>query len=324
MNTDLSTTLGILIAFATLMLLYSIVVTSLVQATQAILRLRARNLWRGLTKILESERTDPTQDASSNAFKVISMSSSAVFKVVKDPNLFFKKVLAPDVTWLDSSQLLTALERSKGEIGFTSEQIKNIVSKFGQTERASSKRFQFWTRMVTIVWAGIIAVYFQLSTPALLTMLSSDDSARQELIAFANGITKDELTEAQKAEAKSMFYLEHGRSKKFLYYEVGSGNNSSVMIVWKDVAGVIVTVLLLSLGAPFWFNMLKSVVNLRDALSGDAAKNGGKAPPKDADVDQQIAETTESIARSDDPLEQAALKSKLGDLRVLKAKMRSI
>jgi hypothetical protein len=306
------------------MLLYSIVVTSLVQATLAILRLRSRNLWRGLTKILESERTDPTQDASSNAFKVISKSSSAVFKVIEDPNLFFKKVLAPDVTWLDSSQLLTALDRSKDEIGFTPEQIKNIVSKFGQTERASSKRFQFWTRMVTIVWAGIIAVYFQLSTPALLTMLSSDESTRQELIAFGNGIAKKDLSKEQQTEAKSMFYLEHGRFKNFLYYEEGTGNDSSVTIVWKDVAGVIITVLLLSLGAPFWFNMLKSVVNLRDTLSKDSAKESDKAPPTDADVDQQIAETTESIARSDDPLEKAALKSKLGDLRVLKARMLSI
>jgi len=309
MNTDLSTTLGILIAFATLMLLYSIVVTSLVQATQAVLRLRARNLWRGLTKILESERTDPTQDPSSNAFKVISMSSSAVFKVIENPNLIFKKVLAPDVTWLDSGQLLTALERSKGEIGFTSEQIKSIVSKFGQTEKASSKRFQFWTRMVTIAWAGFIAVYFQLSTPALLTMLSSDESTRQELIAFGNGIAKEDLSKAEMAEAKSMFYLEHGRFKDFLYRKGGTGDNSELIILWKNVAGVIITVLLLSLGAPFWFNMLKSVVNLRDVLSKDGAKESGKAPPTDADVDQQIAETTESIARCDDPLEKAALKS---------------
>ena len=64
MDSNLSNTLGVLIAFSTLMLLYSIVVTSLVQATQAVLRLRSRNLWRVLRNILESERTDNSQEPS--------------------------------------------------------------------------------------------------------------------------------------------------------------------------------------------------------------------------------------------------------------------
>lgn len=34
-----------------------------------------------------------------------------------------------------------------------------------------------------------------------------------------------------------------------------------------NVLGALVTAALLSLGAPFWFNMLKSLSNLRDALN---------------------------------------------------------
>ena len=333
MDTDLSNTIGIFIAFATLMLLYSIVVTSLVQATQAILRLRGRNLWRGLTRILEDERTDPTEDPSGNAFKVLSDSASAVFSVVDNPSSLFEKVLGPDVTWLDAGQLRAALDRSNKDrrIGFTEEQISNIVSKFGRTEKASRKRFQFWTRMLSIAWAAFIAVYFQLSTPDLLNRLSSSETARAQLIDIAEKATKEEKEEAgeevnqdqldvDSTKAKSMFYLEPGRDRNFLYHKKGEGDDAQWIVEWNDLSGVIITVLLLALGAPFWFNMLKSAVNLRDALSPDDAKSA----PTDTDVDQQIKETTETIAKTDDPLAKAALKSKLGDLRVLKAKMLSV
>lgn len=87
---------------------------------------------------------------------------------------------------------------------------------------------------------------------------------------------------------------------------------------------MIITVLLLSLGAPFWFNTLKSVVNLKDALGKDDGKASDAAEPEEADVDRQIEEATENIARSEDSLATAALKVKLGDLRVLKAKMLSV
>ncbi len=337
MDASLSNTIGIFIAFATLMLLYSIVVTSLVQATQAILRLRGRNLWRGLTRILKDERTDLTEDPSRNAFKVLSESAPAVFKVVHNPNSFFERVLGPGVTWLDAGQLRAALESSKEKrkIGFTEEQISNIVSKFGRSEKASRKRFQFWTRMLSIAWAAFIAVYFQLSTPDLLNRLSSSEAARAQLINIAENVTKEEKKkageevnqgqlEADSMKAKSMFYLEPGRDTKFLYHKKGEGADAEWVVEWDDLAGVIITVLLLVLGAPFWFNMLKSVVNLRDALSPDDSKGGGKAAPTDTGVDQQIKETTEAIAKTDVPLEKAALKSKLGDLRVLKAKMLSV
>lgn len=284
METTLSNTLAILVAFATLMLLYSIVVTSLVQATQSVLRLRSRNLWRVISRILESERTVDSEDPSTNAFKVISSSASSVFKLINDPGPIARILLAPDVTWLDSGQLRTALTQSK--LGFTDAQVGNIVTKFSQTEKASSKRFQFLTRIVTIVWAGLIAVYFQLSTPDLLAMLSSNESARQELIEHSETFTNQGLGQEQKIKAQSMFYLEPGRLSKFLVYREGTGDASKLVIIWKDAAGVVMTILLLTLGAPFWFNTLRSVVNLRDALNKDNGKGPDKAAPAGVNVDQ--------------------------------------
>jgi len=45
--------LGVLIAFVTVILLLSIVVMGVVQATQAVLRLRSRNLMQGVAALLK-------------------------------------------------------------------------------------------------------------------------------------------------------------------------------------------------------------------------------------------------------------------------------
>ena len=46
---------GVVIAFSAVMLLLSVLVTTLAQATQAAVRLRARNLQSGLAALLEQE-----------------------------------------------------------------------------------------------------------------------------------------------------------------------------------------------------------------------------------------------------------------------------
>jgi hypothetical protein len=46
---------------------------------------------------------------------------------------------------------------------------------------------------------------------------------------------------------------------------------------WHHLCGVIATAALLSLGAPFWFNLLKSMSNLRPVLAGKQAKENAPA-----------------------------------------------
>ncbi len=361
METYLSNSLGILIAFATLMLVFSLLVTSLVQATQSILRLRARNLWRGLTKILEQEND---QFPSDNAFKVLANSAPAVFSVVKNPGNFIKKFFGPEVSWLDANQLDAALR--KCEVTFSEGQIDNIVAQFDATQKTSSKRFQFWVGVLTVVWSVVIVAHFQLSTPELLTRLSADPEYRELLIKEAETFAKSELdsgaakgqvqdakpkvqTDAEpqdvpkkgsdlatneqarkdKLEKQAIFYFPRDPERSFLF-AADSAARLGFKVLWADVPGAVLTVLLLSLGAPFWFNSLKTLVNLKDVLAKDKGKDTDEKEsdnankPDIADVNKQIDEVKQSIAKSADPLEQTALKARLGDLRVLKVKMRNV
>src|SRR2546426_9137544 len=63
----LSNLIGIVVAFITVMLLLSLVVMALVQLTQSLLRLRARNLLVGISALLQAEgladdKTDDTKE----------------------------------------------------------------------------------------------------------------------------------------------------------------------------------------------------------------------------------------------------------------------
>ena len=71
--------LGVLIAFITVMLIFSIVITSLVQATQGLLRWRARNLQIGLAKILKSVQEEGSKDnPRENAIAILNQSDAAL------------------------------------------------------------------------------------------------------------------------------------------------------------------------------------------------------------------------------------------------------
>ena len=95
-------------------------------------------------------------------------------------------------------------------------------------------------------------------------------------------------------------------------------------IKWNSIFGVLLTVILLTLGAPFWFNILKQVVNLRDTLNSASTadkKKGNAGGPNETLLDQQIAMLNQEIARSDNPVMTVSLQNKLDNLRVAKAKI---
>ncbi|HWA87386.1 MAG TPA: hypothetical protein VG710_14255, partial [Opitutus sp.] len=47
--------------------------------------------------------------------------------------------------------------------------------------------------------------------------------------------------------------------------------------------GIVVSILLLSLGAPFWFNVLKSLASLRSSVAGNIADENKAAQKNDGD-----------------------------------------
>jgi hypothetical protein len=126
--------------------------------------------------------------------------------------------------------------------------------------------------------------------------LALEGTGQQEALAREYGQLLDEIavSDARSVEADALGRLAAydigfwSRGWAFYYRQprrdVTGGDpseqRSAVLAVqagpdWQNIIGVLITAILLSLGAPFWFDRLRDIVGLRDRLKGTA----GTAPP---------------------------------------------
>jgi hypothetical protein len=205
----LSNILGTLLAFVTIMLLLSLIVTSLVQFTQATLRLRGRNLLFGVASLIEGHaphaappggktsplRANPHLAAAAHVLN----NADASLKHLAEPNATGRVLLGPPVSWVRSDDLARAVVGTLGaqapaaagpsNPGSTGDSVDQVRRSFENMEPALAKRFQFIIRIWTVVWSFAIAFAFQLSTPDLLKTLPSEDAKRQAIIAAVPNLT---------------------------------------------------------------------------------------------------------------------------------------
>lgn len=131
------------------------------------------------------------------------------------------------------------------------------------------------TQKLLIVVGLAIAVIFNADTLAIYERLESDPAALQQVVALAEDFvtTHDERTMAQ---IDPEFQASYDQLKTLVNNQVASVK-SPLGLGWKNVEmnlttpydwvikilGWIVTALAISLGAPFWFDLLRKIVNLR-------------------------------------------------------------
>ena len=116
----LSNIIGTLLAFVTIMLVLSLIVTSLVQFAQATLRLRGRNLLVGVGALLKKYIPDATLPANSTSFRLRSNTHVALAahvlniaqaspKILADPNAPGRVLLGPPTSWIPPADLASAV-----------------------------------------------------------------------------------------------------------------------------------------------------------------------------------------------------------------------
>ena len=338
----LTDVLGLVIAFSVVMLLLSLMVTSLGQATQHAFRLRSRNLQNGVAAAIN--QTSSEDAATSKQIAAELMNSVAVTPLggATKPNSGIAKYRGPEVTWVDPEALKKAFSEISNANGIEPDKVADL---FKKSDLPLKKRFSLTMRIVSFFWALVIACVFQISTPALVEQLSVDPVLRQqiasradEVIVYASGKLEqiDNDAEVYSAVVQSMVHKYPDLKKQFegldtdtawlgdlseeladvietdsradaivesfedalsaaykkasdkaLDSAKSTANQLSMINITpfrygrsfynsaENLIGLLMTVILLSLGAPFWFNTLKTAVSFRDLLQ--------PRPPKDSD-----------------------------------------
>ena len=150
---------------------------------------------------------------------------------------------------------------------------------FDQTIDRVSDRFTNSARLVTFCGSLVIALALQLDTPALVNRLAADPALRQTLVQQAMTISRDHPAEAPAVVNNGLVPQLTDADRKNLQAlsksdiidiptTVGDWESRWGEGDWMSkLLGILVTAMLLSLGAPFWYNALKNLIRLRSLIA---------------------------------------------------------
>lgn len=142
---------------------------------------------------------------------------------------------------------------------------------FDQTIDRVADRFTNSTRIITFFASFAVAMVLQLDTAALVSRLNADPAVRQALVnqaVQANGQTLPALQSKTPAELQANLQTYGNLDVMDMPASVSdwTGRWSRDNAVMK-LLGIVLTTLLLSLGAPFWYNALKNLIRLRSLIA---------------------------------------------------------
>jgi len=278
--------LGILIAFCSVMLMFSLVVTAFIQFLQNNLKWRTAHLKLGLTALATHI------NKMNNNWVSIEALNGALLELMRPTikanrsGLFYQLFRNFERGHISDDEIRAVIVNlhkqsdcnTKPDLNTLLEEVDRF---FGRIETEMSSHFTRKTHFWSFIIAGFFVVLFQLDTFSILNKVSQDKTYRDNLISQAQqqvskptaycSNTKSQsdmkscLVLAQKNAALYGFtLLPKGESH---FYKVGESHNHKT--IWQLLSfwmGMIISTIFISLGAPFWFNRIKTLVQLKDKL----------------------------------------------------------
>jgi hypothetical protein len=297
-----SETLEIVIGLVFIYLLFSMLVTLINEYISSIFRLRAGTMKQIIEKMLNDEDGGISLSSkftghplvkylSKKANKYPSYLSAEKFsKVVLDiirttgdheklgkSSLLDEKSLSDSVEALDSTDQSETIRLMKTFAKESAEDInlfgKKLESWFNETAERSLGWFNRKMKIITFIVSFVIAVGINVDSVKIFGLLSENADTRAEIVQSAGdylakeSIDKTDTTLQAARERLQSFYKEEIQpSSNMLGLGWGSEARSYFGSHWfLSILGWIITALAISLGAPFWFDVLNKVTKLRAA-----------------------------------------------------------
>ena len=194
--------------------------------------------------------------------------AEAVLKGVRTVALKFERS-HPELSHV-ARQNLAILQEAESDF------VAKINNWFDQSMDRTSQRFTASTRVITFAGAFIVAFGLQVDTLSLANRFATDDTLRQAFVSQAVALNKTTPSSGQPDTAATTpagdAVAEQYRS---LLAETGIIQlpSTTTFAAWQkgfenaNYFGLLITALLLSLGAPFWYSALGNLLQLRSVLA---------------------------------------------------------
>lgn len=300
-------TLDILIGATTVVLLFSMAVTVITQALTTFFQRRGRHLKAGLANLLQQLGIPTRQcaediadhvlrhpmiaDGKGNLGTVVKReefvkllldfasgegisvlgeeSKNALVAMIQkngiaDPLSTLKNIRALELQ-LEASdpQLATHMRQALAIVHAAgSDFVAKINSWYDQTIDRVSQRFTKYTHWVTIGIAAVVVLTVQLDIIAVMDRLSIDDQFRNTV---ADGWAKKLSTDTNVQGSPALYY--DLLSEAGLVTLPTTAGWVDQLKETRKIPGMLLSALLVSLGAPFWYSVLKDLLQLRSSIA---------------------------------------------------------
>ena len=309
--------LDIVLAFASLMLILSLIITTVVQAAVSLVSLRGYNLVGGVTRLFQ--QLDPvftetiskelsrkllshpavarsfgrvTQAIGKEEFTrlVNDLATTNQVQLTADAKAALQVYVDRVVVNLPKGQQLAlaaaadalpkevavsfnqAAERVAGSVQKVSVDVANW---FDTVLDRTRDTFVLQTRVITAVAAIALAVGLRVDSLYLFQQLSTNDAARTSLVESAQPL----LEQASRATPATSDPAQVRAQLTGLQKQLADTQLQVFAKTWDEVrfAGLAMTAVFLSLGAPFWFNLLRQMSSLRPSIARVVDPKSGQA-----------------------------------------------
>ncbi len=271
--------LDVLIGLSVVMLGLSLVAMVIAQAAAGAMGLRGTNLRWGLSMLLQqlhSERFPPPAptpklfgaDVNRNAGAVVAAVLS--YPLVSDSKVPIGRwKLATTIRFdefVKTVALLGSQPQANPDLQWLRDNNRVTQSWFDSTMERVSQRFTMHMRIYTVVISTLLVATTGVDTFYVLKTLRNDASVRSGLVTAAQSIAKEPSVGTAARQDVQMFadtVMKELPKDQSVWALLRPG--------WPpapgQIPGILVSVVLLSLGAPFWFNALKNLAALRPAVA---------------------------------------------------------
>ena len=273
------------LAFAAVMLILSLIVTTIVQMLVTLLSLRGHNLVWGVSRLFQQFDPAFTRTIANELSRKLLRHPAVVRSLGRVTQAISKDEfvrLADDM--VQNNQVKLSDEARKALQGYLAPaaaiagSVRNITNDVEQWFDTVLDRtrdvFTFHTRVVTALVALILAIGGRVDTLYLFRQLSGNDDARNRIVESVQATT-DQVSQVlpqvqagtQPQDLQSLD--QQIKDLRTLTTDLGK---TSLEIMASDPSkttlwGMLMTAIFLSLGAPFWFNTLKQLSGLRPAIA---------------------------------------------------------
>jgi hypothetical protein len=283
--------LDALAGFAAVMLVLSLVVTVLTQVVTDLLKLRSRHLGEGVLQVFRQLGWEFTGDGAKLLAREIVSGKDAITREDLIDNLLVKAQTTPElklkiatlVPAFDPAALIALLHRTTLELSTERPELaasivrstamartplaglaSEVFGVFDSSMDQASGKFTAHSRKLVALFGIALALALPLDTFDLLQRFVRSDAARDQAIALAQTLTVSQPSvrvALAKLQAAEVIVIPASPAEWFAR--------------WRDVnvTGVASGALLLTLGAPFWFQVLKDLLKLRSAVASQEAQD---------------------------------------------------